>query len=223
MARKKGIISSVLKKFQTALLPPVAALILWVIYKTIRWKINEFGALNDKRPFIAAFWHGKQLMLAPLSSNHLPRFCTSILISAHTDGRIIANAIRWFGLGSVSGSSTRGGVTAYRSLLEHLESGMSVGITPDGPRGPCYKVKDGVIKLAQMSGIPITPVSCTASRVWQFRSWDKMILPKPFSEGICVLGEPYFVPADADEAACGVELENRLNQLGEKAEALLKQ
>jgi lysophospholipid acyltransferase (LPLAT)-like uncharacterized protein len=121
------------------------------------------------------------------------------LISRHRDGRIIAKAVSWFGIGSVEGSSTRGGSEATLRLLEKLREKCVVAITPDGPRGPIYKPKDGAVKIAQLSGASIYPAAFSAEKYWKFKSWDQMILPKPFSRAVFVQGEPINVPADASE------------------------
>jgi len=158
-------------------------------------------------------------MLAPVFRiSKLPK-PLAVLISAHSDGRMIAAIIRFFRLHSVAGSSSRGGVRAMIQLIELLQQGISVGITPDGPRGPVYRAKEGVIKLAQVSGVPIYPVSYSASRTWSFRSWDKMILPKPFSRGVCLVGEPLYIPKKLEHE----EFERCLSDLEQRLIAITKQ
>jgi lysophospholipid acyltransferase (LPLAT)-like uncharacterized protein len=95
----------------------------------------------------------------------------------------------------VSGSSTRGGLKAYRLLRRLLEQRQLVCITPDGPKGPAEQVKSGVIHLAQQSGCAIVPVSVFCSRVHRLRSWDRSVLPLPFSRVVLQLGEPLHPPA----------------------------
>jgi len=100
-----------------------------------------------------------------------------------------------------------------RGLLKALKSGHDVGLAPDGPRGPVGVVQKGVIALAQLSGVPIRPVAWSASRVWRARSWDRFIIPKPFSRGFVVWGPPVRVPRAASEGELEIlrqEVQNRL-------------
>jgi lysophospholipid acyltransferase (LPLAT)-like uncharacterized protein len=124
-----------------------------------------------------------------------------VIISAHRDGRLIARVIGHFGLGSVAGSSTRGGAGALRGLLRLLASGACVAITPDGPRGPRRVAEPGVVALAQLSGRAVLCVGASTSRHHRLRSWDRTMLPLPFAQGAVVLAEPIHVPRDADAAA----------------------
>ena len=146
------------------------------------------------------------------------------LISAHRDGRLIARAISHMGLDSVAGSSTRGGVEALTKLIRLLRTGKDLAITPDGPRGPIYKVKLGILKTAQKGAAPIFPCAYAASSYWRLKSWDQMIIPKPFSRGIAVIGEPIEVPAksnDQDLLKIAERLERRLLTVTESADKAL--
>lgn len=200
---------------------PLGALLLYLIHATLRWERLDLDKIDESTPYIAAFWHGRQLMLGPIFQRAGLKRSFSVLISAHRDGRMIASAIRFFGLGSVAGSSTRGGARAMMELIEILRKGTSVGITPDGPKGPIYKAKEGAVKLAQVSGVPIYPVSYSAKKVWQFKSWDKMILPKPFSRGVLIIGEPISVPKHFEAGELELylsRLEDALNEVTKKSD-----
>ena len=137
---------------------------------------------------IYALWHRHTFFVPLLRSFGRRRL--SVVLSAHRDAQIVAVAARLRGLEVVQGSSTRGGLKAYLDLRRVLEEGRCVCITPDGPRGPAEQVKGGVIHLALQSGCAIVPVSVCCSRVHRLRSWDRSILPLPFSRGIVYLGKP---------------------------------
>ncbi len=108
---------------------------------------------------IFAFWHGRQLIL-PIAYKHAKlKRKGAALISMHSDGEYISRTIKYFGLDSVRGSTSRGAVKGLKQLLRVLRNGMNVGITPDGPRGPKYKAQLGVIQLAKLSGVPIIPLT----------------------------------------------------------------
>lgn len=146
-----------------------------------------------------------------------------MLISAHSDGQLIARAVAYFGIQTIQGSSTRGGGEALRTLVRKLKSGESVGITPDGPRGPRMRASDGAITLARLSGVPILPASISVSRRKVLDTWDHLIVPMPFGRGAMVWGDPITVPRDADDALLAQlkdQLEVALNNVSAEADDL---
>ncbi len=181
-------------------------LVLRVLQASLRWKWSGFDGERrrwvDGPPLIGVFWHNRQLMMPWVFVRCRKRWSRRtlyMLISEHRDGRLIARAIKTLGISSVAGSSTHGGSRALRELIEKVKGGDHAAITPDGPRGPRGELKTGVIRLAMATGAPIVPVAYGASRVWRFKSWDGMLLPRPFSRGAFVMGEPLFIPPDINE------------------------
>ncbi len=172
----------------------------------------ENKIIHSKEPVIYAFWHNRQLMTPALFLKHekVYRKKVNVLISAHADGRIIANIVKKIGLQSVAGSSTRGGSEALLQLIELVKSGEDVAITPDGPRGPIYKLKAGVIKLARETGAQVVPISMNASSYWEFGSWDKLRLPKPFSTIKYKYGE--FITVKGEFVEAQEIVEEKLNK-----------
>jgi lysophospholipid acyltransferase (LPLAT)-like uncharacterized protein len=182
-----------------------------LVYATNRWSIE--GAeqprrlTREGRTFITAFWHGRLLMM-PLAWHRLTGF--HMLISAHPDGRIIAGAMTYFGIGTIAGSTRRGGSAAIRTMLKRLKEGDCVGITPDGPRGPAMKASLGIINIACRARVPIVPVTYATSRRRVLTTWDRFHLALPFGRGVYLWGEPIEIAADLDEtglerARCLVE------------------
>jgi lysophospholipid acyltransferase (LPLAT)-like uncharacterized protein len=174
-----------------------------------------------QRPFILAFWHGRLLMM-PCAWNK--RQAIHMLISGHRDGRIIADAVRHFGIDSIAGSSTEGGHVALRNMVRQLKSGDCVGITPDGPDGPAMRATSGIVAVARLSGAPVIPLSYATAWRRILGSWDRFHLPFPFSRGVFLWGEAIAVPADTD--ATGMEhyrvlIEERLNALTSEADRLM--
>lgn len=141
-----------------------------------------------------------------------------MLISRHGDGRLISFAVRILGIYSVAGSSSRGGLAALIQLSRKIEDGYDVGFTPDGPRGPRHECKAGVVAVAQRSGIPILPMSYSTEKRWQLSSWDGMIVPKPFSRGVMILGEPLVILPDEDQERARVRVQEALNDINERAD-----
>ena len=124
-----------------------------------------------------------------------------VIISDHKDGEIIARVISFFGIGAIRGSSSKGAVKALAQSFRELKSGTDVIITPDGPRGPYHSIADGAVVIAQKQNAQIQILNYEASKFWQLKSWDKMIIPKPFSEISYTLSPPFSVTDMALEDA----------------------
>lgn len=202
--------------------PRVAAALMRLTRLTM--KLTHLGReridalARSERPYIHAFWHG-HLFLMPYSYRGSG---ISIVISAHRDGELIARTMRRFGHEAVRGSSTSGGAAALRGAVRALRAGRDVGFTPDGPRGPRHRVQMGVVLAARMGGAPIVPVAFAASRGKVLSSWDRFVVPAPFSHGVFAYGEPIEVSPEADEEAMESArrtLEERLHELTSIAEA----
>jgi lysophospholipid acyltransferase (LPLAT)-like uncharacterized protein len=203
--------------------------VIRLISCTWRWRLvgeletENFWAGPGPRIFVS--WHGRQLM-----SGALIRYCDQrtsararmvALISRHSDGRIAARIMKFFGLDSVAGSSSRGAVEASRKLIEVLKSGADIALTPDGPRGPNQKSKEGVIRIAQLCGATIYPMSGSSSAHWRFKSWDKMMLPKFFATVHGIRGPGLTVPRrlTAEEVQIYTQkLDDLLNQATKKVD-----
>ena len=122
------------------------------------------------------------------------------LVSASKDGALLAAVLGRFGVEHVRGSSSRRGPQALLEMATRARLGYNLALTPDGPKGPRYIVQPGVIALAQLSGLPIIPVTCNARRKLCLKSWDGFQIPFPFSRCELILNEPIHVPREADEA-----------------------
>lgn len=206
----------------SALLAWLAAWYIRVVFQTLRWTINGLDQLrtcHDRgQGFIFCFWHGRMMMLP--AAWHRSRKM-HMLVSDHRDGRLIARTIRHFGIATVTGSSSKGGAAALRTILRLLKSGLGVGFTPDGPRGPRMRASLGVVQAARLSGVPIFPTTYSTTRRRLFQSWDRFLLPLPFGRGVLLIGAPIRVARDADEAAlerARAEVEERLNALTREAD-----
>jgi len=188
---------------------PVRAGLCWLgslyirlVHASGRWQV-EGGEIparfwQKSEPFILAFWHGRIMMMPYCWRRDRP---INMLISQHRDGQIIARTVSHFGIDTVAGSSSKGGSQALRAMLRSLKGGVSVGITPDGPRGPRMRASEGVAQVARLSGVPVIPCGFSAARRRTLGSWDRFTLALPFSRGLFVWGEPVHVPNDADGEA----------------------
>jgi lysophospholipid acyltransferase (LPLAT)-like uncharacterized protein len=146
------------------LIPPLGYAAIRALGWTLRIRtlhVDRISAFwQAGRPFILAFWHGRQLML-PLGYHGSRLY---ILVSEHRDGELIHRIMGWFGFDTVRGSSTRGGVRALRQLVRLGRSGAALAVTPDGPRGPRCVAQAGVVELAKLTGLPILPFTFAASK-----------------------------------------------------------
>lgn len=153
----------------------------------------------EEKPIILALWHGQ--MLVPLW--HHRGQDIGILISEHRDGEIIAQIAESLRLRTVRGSTSRGGGRALIGLVRALAEGHDVAITPDGPRGPAGSFAPGALVAAQRSGAPIIAIGVHAPRAWRLRSWDRFLIPKPFSRVHIAYSEPAYVEAGTPREAAG--------------------
>jgi lysophospholipid acyltransferase (LPLAT)-like uncharacterized protein len=138
------------------------------------------------------------------------------------DGEYMGRIIRKFGFVAVKGSSSRNAVRALLGLRRALKEGWSVAFTLDGPRGPRYKVKPGPVALARSSGVPLTMFHMAVDRAWVLNSWDRMMIPKPFSRVLMRFGKLIPVLPDATEADLDhyqQQLQDSLDRVREFAEA----
>jgi lysophospholipid acyltransferase (LPLAT)-like uncharacterized protein len=170
---------------------------LRLLRATMRLEHRNVEALDRARArsghYILAFWHSRVVMM-PYGYLH-GRLVA--LTSLHTDGQVLAGVLRRFGMRIASGSSTRGGAQGLREVLRHVRDGCDVGITPDGPRGPRRRAKDGVVVAARVTGLPIQPVAFSANPARRLASWDRTLVPRFFSRGLYIYGEPIVVERDA--------------------------
>jgi lysophospholipid acyltransferase (LPLAT)-like uncharacterized protein len=150
---------------------------------------------RERKPIIFVFWHGQML---PLVHYHR-REGIVVLVSEHADGEYITRVIHRHGFLTARGSSTRGGVKGLKGILRAAREGRDLGFTPDGPRGPRHEFKWGALVAAQLTGLPLVSITVGSDRAWYLRSWDRFMIPKPFSNLRIRYGAPRWVPRDASE------------------------
>nr|WP_240332111.1 lysophospholipid acyltransferase family protein [Sulfurospirillum tamanensis] len=145
-------------------------------------------------PCVFALWHGELVMMPVFYQRFFPKNRSlAIIVSQHKDGEILAKIVSRLGIKTLRGSSSRGAVGVLKEAFRTMQQGSDVAVTPDGPRGPRHFVAEGVVALSSRNNAPIVTINCRASKVWQFKSWDKMFLPKPFSTIEFFIGEPFEV------------------------------
>ena len=171
---------------------------------TLRTRVilkGNAGEILGKKQCIIALWHNRTF-----TPCYVYRYCVdskvpmSMLTSASKDGALLSTVAGDYGMRTVRGSSHRRGAVGFRDMLRELNEGCCMCITPDGPKGPRYKSRAGVIRLASVSGLPILPLCVDIPSCWRIKkAWDGFVIPKPFSRVNVLVREPLHVPSDIDE------------------------
>ena len=185
------------------------------------WEDNSGVHSRAKsEPAIYCVWHNRLMLSMRIYSDYVKKRKQSgglaALVSASKDGALLARILEDFGVQPVRGSSSRRGPQALLELTTWAERGYDLAITPDGPRGPCYVVQEGVMSLAQVTSLPIVPVSCELHPKIRLKSWDRFQIPLPFGKCIIRFGEPVRVPrnaSDEERERLRLELERRIRDL----------
>ena len=189
-----------------------AAVLICLLIRAVAWTIrfrldDRSGVFNIPAPgkqFIYAFWHNRLALAAILRQRYVLRLAPDRrmagMVSASRDGGLLARVLDYFDIEPVRGSSSRRGGQALREMVSCAERGCDLAITPDGPRGPCYFVQEGVISTAQLTGLPIVPVAYHLNWKIRAKSWDRFQIPLPFARCEVTVGKILRMPREAAEA-----------------------
>ncbi|MGI9301638.1 MAG: lysophospholipid acyltransferase family protein [Gammaproteobacteria bacterium] len=184
--------------------------------------------LQSSEPFIPCYWHQRQVFCVRyLLDQRAKGLNLGYLISPSADGDMASRMFGDIGVHIIRGSATRGGAQALREIYTMIKTHkVSPIVTPDGPNGPIFEFKQGVVMLSQLAGAPMLPIAYGANRYWQVKSWDRFVVPKPFARITISIGPPQSVDrrlAVGDlSAVCG-QMAKSLNELVAGAEAAAKQ
>lgn len=183
-----------------SVLPYGGLFLVKMLSSTYRLKIvdpqNEGGAIERDGSIIYASWHQRFFPGITFFATRKP---IAILISRSRDGEFISHIVNILGWQAVRGSSSKGGSEGLQQLKELARRGYRIGHIVDGPKGPFGVVKPGLLRIAQASGMAVVPTITSSEKKWSFRSWDRFLIPKPFSRVIIRFGEPISIPPDLDE------------------------
>lgn len=197
-------------------------LYLKLVYITNRWNfvwpegMNEV-TLNNRNGVLLAIWHNRMAFGMYICKNY-DNVCA--LASPHTDGKLIADVIRQMNFDVIEGSTNRKPTQALRCIIKQIIAGNKVVITPDGPRGPVYKINSNITRLGYKYNKAIIPISCMATRYFELKSWDKMIIPKNCGEIIVTIGKPLALSGSAEKD--NALLETKLMELTSEAKLIIK-
>ena len=189
---------------------------------TLRYKIQDNAGIVGKpvvENYIGALWHNRLLVFPIVLRRFFSNRRGAALISASRDGDLLADAIHRFNYDVVRGSSSKLGASGLLQLSDVLAGGRDVVITPDGPRGPAYELGPGIVFLAQKTGAQILPLNLEYSSCWRVKSWDRFIIPRPFSKVRIIVGQPEQIRStstDQEFEAERLRLQNALMSLVER-------
>jgi lysophospholipid acyltransferase (LPLAT)-like uncharacterized protein len=195
VAKRKRLFS---REIEHRLVNGIGVPVEWRLIRILKrtWKINWINVdVRSTKPAIFSIYHGDLVVAAWELPYVLPK--VSVLTSRSRDGTVVAHFVHMFkGAVTIRGGSSRGAETALLQMRRALKAGRVVVIPIDGPRGPEGRVKIGVISVASKTGAPIIPGAVRTNSAWRFKSWDRMMLCKPFARVDMVYGEPFYVPPD---------------------------
>ena len=211
-----------LRSLLAALAPPLLRIVCRFIVWSLRVEYRGDAPLRARWASggraILSFWHNRQL-LVPMMASFAP-MC--LMVSHSRDGELATQVLRAWHIETVRVSASRGAVGGFLRLARAYRAGQNLTVLPDGPRGPRYVAKPGVVYLAKTLDAPIYPMAYAASRAIALRSWDRSIIPLPFARVLVEIGEPLTVPAEADAAqleAIRAALDERLRGLTESVDS----
>ena len=188
------------KRAEVAAIATLGYPVLRALGSTWKWKVSGAEHVEAIRARglhpIHAFWHGRILP----ATVYFQRRGIVVITSENYDGEWIARIIRKFGYGTARGSTSRGGPKALLQLVRDVRS-KGVAFTLDGPRGPAEVAQPGAVWLSKATGNPLLPFHAEAASSWTLKSWDRTHIPKPFTSVAMTIGEPIYVPREADETA----------------------
>lgn len=203
---KSGVVIPHRAKWHQRLVARLIWLLVYGLAATIRFRIDDRSGYFSRAPkeaMIIAIWHNRLGLSLTLYERYVrrqqPDRKLAGLISASRDGGLLACLVEMFKMQPVRGSSSRRGAQALRELVGWGERGYDLAITPDGPRGPCYTVRDGVVAAAQLTGMPIVPAAYRLNWKIRLKSWDRFQIPLPFARCDITTGPVIRVPREATE------------------------
>lgn len=169
------------RKVGVVIIPPLVYLLMRIIWLTTKKKFHFVSPIGDEQ-HVCVTWHS-ELFMSPQAYRHIhKKHPASAIISQHFDGALIAKTLHYLHIRPLRGSSRKGAKQVLLQAFKSIKSGEEVLITPDGPRGPRHSMSDGAIGIALKSKLPIFVMNYTADKYWQFNSWDKFVIPKPFTK-----------------------------------------
>jgi lysophospholipid acyltransferase (LPLAT)-like uncharacterized protein len=218
--KTSGVVVPEMPKWHQRLAALLIHIFITVILVTLRKRYIDRAGLREgklRHNAIYCVWHNRLALSMPAYFGYIKRHNQSsglaAMASASRDGGMLISVIERYGVQPVRGSTSRRGPQALRELTTWAKRGYDLAITPDGPRGPCYRMQEGIVALAQVTGMPIVPVTINLGWKISIKSWDRFQIPLPFSRCEMIYEKPVQVPRETTETereALRVQLEKTL-------------
>jgi len=170
-----------LRQLSIIIVPPVIYTLMKLFWWSSKKQFHFISPVSDTQ-HVCVCWHG-ELFMSPQAYREIHRKQpASAIISSHFDGSLIAGTLQLLGIRALRGSTKKGAKQVLLQAFKSIRSGEEVLITPDGPRGPRHSMSDGAVGIALKSKLPIFIMNFTAEKYWQLKSWDRFVIPKPFTK-----------------------------------------
>jgi lysophospholipid acyltransferase (LPLAT)-like uncharacterized protein len=171
----------ILRGAAKVIVPPLVYFLMRILWWTSSKKFHFISPVSDAQ-HVCVCWHG-ELLMSPQAYRKIHRKQpASAIISSHFDGSLIAGTLQLLGIRPLRGSTKKGAKQVLLQAFKSIKKGEEVLITPDGPRGPRHSMSDGAVGIALKSDLPIFIMNFTAEKYWQLKSWDRFVIPKPFTK-----------------------------------------
>lgn len=186
------------------------AWLIRLVCATLRFSVDDRAGVRTQdpaHPLLWVFWHNRVFTVPVIYRKFLRRRRGAVLTSPSGDGEILSLTMKRFGVDSVRGSSNKRAGAAMKEMVDRLRAARryDIAITPDGPRGPVYRLQPGVVKVAQLTGVPVFPIHVRYEKCFTLKTWDRFMIPKPFSRVHVVLDAFRTIPATEGAEAFEVE------------------
>lgn len=194
--------------------------IIMLIKLTLKIEIIGKENMKENKPYVLALWHNK-VVATVLALGFVKK--RAGLASPSADGELISVPLEKLGYKMIRGSSGKDSVKGLVQLIKAVKEGYSIGTPLDGPKGPRFEAKQGMMYVAQKSGSPMVFMGAAYSKKWVLsKTWDKCQIPKPFSKVVCVISEPFYIEKSIPVEDYKEIVEKKLNDINEVAENLIK-
>lgn len=194
--------------------------IIMLIKLTLKIEIIGKENMSEEKPYVLALWHNK-VVATVLALGFIKK--RAGLASPSADGELISVPLEKLGYKMIRGSSGKDSVKGLVQLIKAVKEGYTIGTPLDGPKGPKFEAKQGMMYVAQKSGRPMVFMGAAYSKKWVLsKTWDKCQIPKPFSKVVCVISEPFYLEKSIPVEDYKEIVEKKLNDINEVAENLIK-
>ncbi|WP_181905181.1 lysophospholipid acyltransferase family protein [Aestuariispira insulae] len=197
-----------------------------LVFVTSRWSYVGFDKrdrhIEDGQTYLVLMWHNRIALTA--YSWDCKKRPMAVLASGHRDGQLVSRTLSYFSVDSVIGSSAKGAVGATKTVVRKIKQGTAISISPDGPRGPRQRMKDGPIIIARLANARITFTTYSVKRRIILKSWDRFNVPLPFNKGVFIWSDQTDIPGfstDLDKEELRQKLEDHLRELTDEADRMM--